>query len=101
MSQNFMGQVSMISVVFIKLLCAMSIGLLLRTSTRKVPTSVHTEKESMFIDGLSAADKMALSVAMQQRCRPLYGEQSDDKNTPSTSPTYKHTHTLTHSRSLG
>ena len=76
----------------------MRIGLLLRTTTRKVPTSVYTRKGSIFIDGLSAADRMVLSVAMQQRCRTLYGEQSDDKYTLSTSLT--HTHTHTHNRNL-
>jgi hypothetical protein len=100
MSQNFMGQVSMTSVVFIKRLCALSTGLLLRTSIRKGTTSVYKYTESTFIDGLSAADGMALLVAMQQRCRPLYGEKSDDKNTRSPSPKYTHTHTHTLSLTL-
>jgi hypothetical protein len=64
-----------------------------------VPTSSDRYTESTFIDGLSAADRMALSVAMQQRCRPLYGEQSDDKNTPSPL-SYTHTHTHTHTHTL-
>jgi hypothetical protein len=89
----------MTSTVFIKILYALSIGLLLRTSITKVPTSVYTYTESISIDGLSAADRMALSVAMQQRCLPLYGEQSNDKNTPSPllyTHTHTHTNTLTH-----
>ena len=99
-----MGQVSVTSIVFIKVLYALSIGLLLRASIRKVPTSVYTCTESISIDGLSAADRMALSVAMQQRCRPLYDEKSDDKNTPSPllhtlTHTHTFTHTLTHSHS--
>ena len=32
-----------------------------------------------FIARLSAADRPPSSVAMQQRCRPLYGEQSGEK----------------------
>jgi hypothetical protein len=35
--------------------------------------------ESIFIAGLGTADGAASSVAMQERCCPLYGEQSCDR----------------------